>query len=150
MRQNLLKRSNRHAHHPVNALLNYGYALLESQVRIAIAEVGLDPTIGYLHVYRAGRNSFVYDLMESYRPRVDREVLDLVRSQTFLPRDFVIDKRGVCRLHPELARLVVQSVSAKVDTFEPVVDKLTVVTDSSALQPKRETDDIKAELTENI
>ena len=54
------------------------------------------------------------------------------------------------RFHPQLARWVMQSVSAKVDTFEPMVDKLTVVTDSSALQPKRETDDIKAELTENI
>jgi CRISP-associated protein Cas1 len=39
MRGDVLRRSNRNAHHPVNALLNYGYAVLESQVRIAIAEV---------------------------------------------------------------------------------------------------------------
>ena len=28
MRQDVLRRSNRHARHPVNALLNYGYAVL--------------------------------------------------------------------------------------------------------------------------
>jgi CRISPR-associated endonuclease Cas1 len=106
MRQDVLRRSNRHARHPVNAMLNYGYAVLESQVRIAIAEVGLDPSIGYLHVCQTGRQALVYDLMEPYRPQVDRAALDFVRSQTFTPRDFVIDGKGVCRLHPELARRV--------------------------------------------
>ena len=54
MRQDVLRRSNRHARHPVNAMLNYGYAVRESEVRIAISEVGLDPTIGYLHVCQPG------------------------------------------------------------------------------------------------
>ncbi len=106
MRQDVLRRSNRHARHPVNALLNYGYAVLESQVRIAIAAAGLDPTIGHLHVCQPGRDSFVYDLMEPHRPGVDRVVLDFVRGNVFTPRDFVIDTQGACRLHPELARRV--------------------------------------------
>ena len=33
-----------------------------------------------------------------------REALTLFRSQVFTPRDFVIDTKGVCRLHPELAK----------------------------------------------
>jgi CRISPR-associated endonuclease Cas1 len=87
----------RHARHPVNAMLNYGYAVPETQVRIAIAEAGLDPSVGYLHVCQPGRQAFVYDLMEPYRPEVDRGVLAFVRSQTFTQRDFVIDPKGVCR-----------------------------------------------------
>jgi CRISPR/Cas system-associated endonuclease Cas1 len=71
---------------------------------IAIVEFVLDPTISYLHVCQPGRDSFVYDLMEPHRPEVDRAVLDFIRRQAFTPRDFVIDARGVCRLHPELAR----------------------------------------------
>lgn len=63
-------------------------------MRIAIAEVGLDPTIGYLHVCQPGRQA-VYDLMQPHRPEVDREVLASVRSQAFTPRDLVIDARGV-------------------------------------------------------
>ena len=43
---------NRHATHPVNAMLNYAYAVLESQLRIATVSEGLDPTIGYLHSCR--------------------------------------------------------------------------------------------------
>lgn len=107
VRQEVLRRQNRHAHHPVNAMLNYAYAVLESQVRIAIAEAGLDPGLGYLHVCRPGRDSFVYDLMEPHRPEVDRGVLDFVRGNAFTPRDFVIDAEGVCRLHPELAENLV-------------------------------------------
>lgn len=33
----------------INALLNYGYAILESEIRRDINAVGLDPTIGFLH-----------------------------------------------------------------------------------------------------
>jgi CRISPR/Cas system-associated endonuclease Cas1 len=35
---------NRHAAHPVNAMLNYAYAILESQVRIRLVADGFDPT----------------------------------------------------------------------------------------------------------
>lgn len=67
-----------YAQHPVSAMLNYGYAVLESQVRIAIAEAGLDPSIGYLRVCQPGRWALVCDLMEPCRPIVDREVLSLI------------------------------------------------------------------------
>jgi len=97
------------------------------QVRIAIAGVGLDPNIGYLHVCRPGRQALVYDLMEPYRPQVDREVLAFIRSQTFTPRDFVIDAKGICRLHPELARQVSCLQTARVD----VTTAVTAVHDAS-------------------
>lgn len=87
-------------------MLNYAYGVLESQVRIAAVAVGLDPTIGYLHVSRPGRLALVYDLMEPLRPQVDRVVLDFVQSRTFDPRDFILTERGVCRLHPQVARAV--------------------------------------------
>jgi len=126
MRQDVLRRSNRHARHPVNALLNYGYAILESQVRIAIAEVGLDPTLGYLHACHPGRQALVYDLMEPYRPQVDRDVLAFVRSQTFTPRDFVIDDKGVCRLHPDLARVAASTMMRSISVSSGLTSLLTL------------------------
>ncbi|MEI6451334.1 MAG: CRISPR-associated endonuclease Cas1 [Actinomycetes bacterium] len=57
-----------------------------------------------MHVCQPGRDSFVYNLMEPYRPHVDLEVLGLVRAHQFTPRDFEVSTKGVCRLHPELAR----------------------------------------------
>lgn len=75
-------------------------------VCIAIVEAGLDLTIGDLHVCQPGRDSFVYDLMEPDRRQVDREVLAFAGSEVFTARDFEIDSKRVCRLHPELARTV--------------------------------------------
>jgi len=98
--------NNRHASHPVNAMLNYAYAVLESQVRIATVSEGLDPNVGYLHVSRPGRVALVYDLMEPLRPQVDSLVLYFVLSYTFTPSDFILNHDGVCRLHPQLARRV--------------------------------------------
>ncbi len=106
LRHSLVSGSNRHATHPMNAILNYAYAVLEGQVRTAAAAAGLDPTVGYAHACHPGRAALVYDLMEPLRPRADRLVLDFVRRHTFAPSDVVLTEQGVCRLHPQLARSV--------------------------------------------
>jgi CRISPR-associated protein Cas1 len=102
--------TNRNATHPVNAILNYAYAVLESQVRMQIAADGYDPTIGFLHTYNMERPALVFDLMEPLRPIADRKVLEFVQSHTFHPADFMIRPDGVCRLNPEMARQVVQII----------------------------------------
>jgi CRISPR-associated endonuclease Cas1 len=102
----------RHATHPVNALLNYAYGMLESQVRRAIILAGLDPTLGVLHVSQPGRRALVYDLMEPLRPRVDRKVLTFLTEHTFHPKDLIREANGVCRVHPQLARTIAQLSSA--------------------------------------
>ena len=50
--------------------------------------------------------------MEQERPKVDRAVLNFLKSHVFDPADFVIRSDGVCRLNPEMARMVVAKVSA--------------------------------------
>jgi CRISPR-associated protein Cas1 len=101
--------ANRNATHPVNAMLNYAYAILESQVRMQVVATGLDPTVGILHGSHGGKHGLVYDLMEPQRPLVDRKVLEFVRARTFHPADFAIRGDGVCRLNPELARQLLTS-----------------------------------------
>jgi len=103
---------NRNAAHPVNAILNYAYAALESEIRIRAISDGYDPTIGVMHEGRDGSSKFIFDLMEPERPLVDRAVLDFVKRQVFDPADFIIRADGVCRLNPEMARIVVSRVSA--------------------------------------
>jgi hypothetical protein len=41
--------------------------VLESEVRIAVAEVELDPSIDRLQVCHLARDSFIYGLMEPYQ-----------------------------------------------------------------------------------
>jgi CRISP-associated protein Cas1 len=54
---------NRNAAHPVNALLNYAYAVLESEIRIKTISEGYDPTIGIMQEGSDGSSRFIYDLM---------------------------------------------------------------------------------------
>jgi CRISPR-associated protein Cas1 len=98
---------NRHASHPVNAMLNYAYAVLESHVRTEIIAQGYDPTIGYLHTHQKDRAALVFDLMEPLRPVVDRAVLEFAQVQMFQRTDFTIRNDGVCRLNPDMVRHVV-------------------------------------------
>lgn len=50
-------------------------------------------------------------MMKPERPKIDRAVLDFVKAHVFDPADFVIRTDGVCRLTPEMARMVVATVS---------------------------------------
>ncbi len=111
---------NRHATHPVNAMLNYAYGMLENHVRMHVVAAGLDPTIGYLHASYCDKHALVYDLMEPLRPVVDRRVPGFVQSHTFSPADFTLTRNGVCRLNPQLARNIVRAVEASLepDTLE--------------------------------
>ena len=113
----------RSARHPVQAMLNYGYAVLESLARTEAVKVGLDPMVGFLHqrrVDRLDRPGLVLDLMEPIRSEVDRKVLELVRDERFASADFTLTREGTCRLHPQLARRVVGIVSGLTDMGETV------------------------------
>ena len=95
--------SGRRAINPINAILNYLYALLEAEARIAAITVGLDPGLGILHLDKKSRDSFALDLMEAARPAVDTYVLDLVEGHVFRRADFNETRAGVCRIAPTLA-----------------------------------------------
>jgi len=63
---------------PVNALLSYGYTLLNALCTLAIAKCGLEPFAGFLHVDRSGKPSLVLDLSEEFRqPFIDVLVVSL-------------------------------------------------------------------------
>ena len=75
---------------PVNALLNYGYAFLEREVRLGIIGSGLDVRLGFLHSNNGRKDSLVYDLMEMFRQRIiDRLVLKLLNRGQFKQDDFI-------------------------------------------------------------
>ncbi|MFT3723031.1 MAG: CRISPR-associated endonuclease Cas1 [Hyphomonadaceae bacterium] len=109
-------RANKRATNPINAMLNYAYAVLLTEMRIKAITDGYDPTIGILHDKRVKRelrtSAFALDLMEPLRPVVDRAVLKLVAEETFSGADFQLQSDGVCRLNPELARTVARSAAS--------------------------------------
>ena len=118
-------RSNKFARHPVQAMLNCADAVLQSQVRIEIARIGLDPATGFLHQKQSDRPALILDLIEPLRPRVDAVALGFLRAQTFAPGDFTLGRDGTCRLHPQLARRLVAEIGTLTGIAPLIADLLT-------------------------
>src|SRR5713226_8354856 len=98
-----LTHSPRLASSPPNALLNFLYALLESESRLSGAAMGLDPGIGLLHVDTPNRDSLACDIMEPIRPKCDAFVLHWLQTESLRRSDFWEDRNGNCRIASALA-----------------------------------------------
>jgi hypothetical protein len=72
---------------------NYTYAVLQSQVQIRLVAEGYDPMLGIMHSDRDDAGAFVFDMMESERPKVDRVSISADR----LPR-VQLDKNELVNL----------------------------------------------------
>ncbi len=105
--------------YPANAILNYLYAILEAEARIACLTLGLDPGLGIWHADYRSRDSLALDLMEASRPDVDHYVLELLRTRTFSKKDFGETSRGICRLLPPFTYELAQTASQWRDAVAP-------------------------------
>ena len=75
----------------VNAMLSFVYTLLANETAAALATVGFDPYVGFLHTLRPGRTSLALDLMEEMRAYLgDRLVLSLINRKQMTAKDFVV------------------------------------------------------------
>ncbi len=64
---------------PPNNLLNYGYAILRAAVARSLVGSGLLPTLGIFHRNQYNAYCLADDIMEPYRPFVDKIVCNIVR-----------------------------------------------------------------------
>lgn len=65
---------------PPNNLLNYGYAILRAIIARSLVSSGLLPTLGIHHHNRYNAYCLADDIMEPYRPFVDKLVIDIIKS----------------------------------------------------------------------
>ena len=90
-----------------NNLLNYGYAILRAATARSLVGSGLLPTLGIHHHNKYDAYALADDIMEPYRPFVDDEVMEYIKTQepsedvpieykkrilTILTRDVIIGK----------------------------------------------------------
>ncbi|MEM4310897.1 MAG: CRISPR-associated endonuclease Cas1 [Nitrososphaerales archaeon] len=116
-------RSGRYATDPVNALLNYGYGVLEGEVWRAIHFSGLDPYGGFLHADRPGKPSMVLDLMEEFRQQiVDKIVIKLLTKREVKPEDFTIQE-GSCILKDNTRRILLRELLEKFEEYISLGDE---------------------------
>jgi CRISPR-associated endonuclease Cas1 len=121
-RVSTLTGSPRLATNPANAILNYLYAVLEAEARLAAVTLGLDPGIGVLHVDTHYRDSLACDLMEPIRPDVDAFVLHWLKREP-LPRSCFFEQRdGNCRLMADFASRLSQTAAKWAHLVAPVAE----------------------------
>jgi CRISPR-associated endonuclease Cas1 len=107
---------------PAGAILNYLYALLEAEGRLACQQLGLDAALAVIHADIRGRDSLPLDLMEAVRPNVDRYLQNLLTDRVFTAADFHETRRGTCRLLPPLTRQLAETLPAWRQLIAPVAE----------------------------
>ena len=107
---------------PPNAMLNYLYAVLESEARLAAAALGLDPGLGVLRADSGNRDSLALDLLEPIRPQVDSYLLDWITRQPLTRQWFFEQRDGNCRLMGPFAVRLSETVTMWRRAVAPVAE----------------------------
>ena len=132
-----LTSSPRLATNPANAILNYLYAVLESETRLAVAALGLDPGLGVLHVDAQFRDSLAFDVMEPIRPTIDAYLLEWIRRET-LKREWFFEQRdGNCRLMGSFAVRLSETAITWAQAVAPVAERVARILSSTIEKPGR-------------
>ena len=105
---------------PVNALLNFGYTLLEGRVRQAVNSVGLEPSVGWLHETAASKLPVVYDIQEPFRWLVDLSVIETIAGrQLDRKADFLTTENYHVKLRPHAIGLLADRLSENFNRAVP-------------------------------
>lgn len=128
-------RTNSRATDPVNAILNYLYALGEAECQRACLVLGLDPGLGYLHADTPGRASLALDLLEVIRPDIDAYALQLTETHAFTAAHFTETDEGNCRLLPPLTHHLAPTVTTWSAAIAPYAERVAhALADASPYQ----------------
>ena len=111
-RKNKTNSRNYNASDEINALLNYGYAILESEIRKAINSVGLDYSVGFLHEINQSRTPLVYDIQELFRWLIDVSVIQLLEEKKIKKSNFIITENYHTRLGEDVAKLLIEKINS--------------------------------------
>jgi CRISPR-associated endonuclease Cas1 len=136
-RHSPLTNSPRLSVNPPNAMLNYLYALLESESRLAAAALGLDPGLAFLHADTSSRDSLACDLMEPLRPEVDAYVLSWLRREPLRREWFFEERNGNCRLTASFASDLAETSSTWGQRVAPVAEWVARNLSASFSQSRR-------------
>lgn len=115
-------KSNRKAERPLNAILNYLYALAQIETRVACLAVGLDPGLGVVHADTRNRDSMVLDVLEPVRAAVEETVLGLVAQRVWRKADFHERPNGSVMLGIELRHTLPRTMELWAKTAAPVAE----------------------------
>jgi CRISPR-associated protein Cas1 len=107
-----------------NSLLNYGYIILRAAVARSLVGSGLLPTLGIHHRNKYNAYCLADDIMEPYRPYVDRMVFRMYKKE---PESFILVKEQKA----ELLKVLTEDVFIE-NLRRPLMIALSITTASLA------------------
>jgi CRISPR-associated protein Cas1 len=119
-------RNRRPPRDPINALMSFVYSIVGQDISGALAGVGLDPQVGFLHADRPGRDSLAQDLLEEFRAWLcDRLVLSMINRKQVCVSDFVIEASGAVQIKEDARKsLLITLQTRKQETIKhPFLDE---------------------------
>jgi CRISPR-associated endonuclease Cas1 len=123
---------------PACAMMNYLYALLESEASLAARALGLDAAMGVFHVDQPNRDSLACDLMEPVRPLVDSYLVDWLTTQPLRREWFFEQRNGNARLMAPLAERLSETASMWARAVAPVAEWVAQALWSQGRKPSSE------------
>jgi CRISP-associated protein Cas1 len=97
----------------INGLLNYGFAILYSEVAKQLNALGLDCFVGFYHKAHASHLALVYDMIEPFRHLVDRSIFEI--QDQIRKKDYAFSRQGIVVLSDELKRRYIETLSSVMD-----------------------------------
>jgi len=100
---------------PPNNLLSYGYAILRAIVARSLIGSGILPTLGIHHRNQYNAYCLADDIMEPYRPYVDKVVCNIVETQCIASPG--IASPGIAELTPQIKKqlLAIPAMDVTID-----------------------------------
>lgn len=109
-------RHGRGATDPLNAALNYSYALLTAETVKALVACGLDPHAGFLHSSGRNKPALALDLMEEFRASVaDSAVVTCINRGMLTEKSFS-SVTGTPRLTPDGRKALIGAFERRMGT----------------------------------
>jgi CRISP-associated protein Cas1 len=123
-----IRMGNRYAGDVVNALLNYGYSVLASEIARFIHGTGLDPYYGFFHKADTSFQALVYDLIEPFRWLVEFAVYKLAveeskHGRSIRKEDHAHTRDGRVILDTNLIRRFLELLERKFQSDRPYAFK---------------------------
>jgi CRISP-associated protein Cas1 len=97
----------------INALLNYGFAILYCEITKQLNALGLDCYYGFYHRNHESHLALVYDMIEPFRHLVERSVLEI--QDNIKKKDHIFSRQGVVVLSDDIKRKYIDLLASILD-----------------------------------
>jgi CRISP-associated protein Cas1 len=125
-----------------NSCINYMYGILRNQVETAILSLGLDPALGILHRDGYRMPSLVFDLMEPFRPVMDKLLYKTI-LESAMPDAMILQEEGKAIITKAGRKKLITLFTEKLNTRSTLGSTTTTLNNLILHQVKNLTEQIR-------